>query len=209
MRVIAGTYKGRGLVAPEGMNTRPTTDRVKESMFSSLYSTRGELDGVRVLDAFAGSGALGIEALSRGAAFALLCDTDVGARNAIATNARTLGIPSERIQVQNVDVLDGLPRAARPFDVLLLDPPYDVEAARVADLVKRLDAAGMLAPGAAVVYEHRASTKKRHKGQKDLGPDPVDIAGALALRETGVAMAGSRYNKLKDTVVEHITLANG
>lgn len=208
MRVIAGIYKGRALVAPEGMNTRPTTDRAKESMFSSIYSTRGALDGAYVLDAFAGSGALGIEALSRGAAYAVLCDTDAQARAAATKNITALRIPADHVAVEDVDVLERLPRTQRPFDVVLLDPPYDVEATVVARLVMRLGDAGLLAPDASIVYEHRATTKKRHKGQKDLGPDPVDIAGVLALREMGAKVAESRYNKIKDTVVEHISLTN-
>ncbi|ADB52117.1 16S rRNA (guanine(966)-N(2))-methyltransferase RsmD [Conexibacter woesei] len=123
MRIVAGLYGGRRLLAPKGDATRPTSDRVREALFSIL----GPLDGLRVLDLFAGSGALGLEALSRGAAHVTFVDDANAAVRAIEANLEALGVPRERVAVQRRDAR-AVVRAARAarheYDLVLLDPPY-------------------------------------------------------------------------------------
>ena len=124
MRVVAGSARGRRLIAPDGDHTRPTADRVREATFNSL-SSLGAVEGARVLDAFAGSGALGIEALSRGAAHCTFVENDRRALAALRENLATLGF-GDHAQVvigDGVLVLAG----ADPFDLVLLDPPYGLD----------------------------------------------------------------------------------
>jgi 16S rRNA (guanine966-N2)-methyltransferase len=120
MRVVAGSAGGRKLVAPEGEGTRPTSDRVRESIFNVLYSMGGVEDW-SVVDLFAGSGALGIEALSRGAAHVEFVERSVPALVAVETNLATLGFES-KASVTRSDSLRWVP--SRPFDLALIDPPY-------------------------------------------------------------------------------------
>jgi 16S rRNA (guanine966-N2)-methyltransferase len=122
MRVVGGTARGRTLVAPAGRRTRPTADRVREAVFNALWS-RGALDGARVVDLYAGSGALGIEALSRGAVHATFVDSDRAARAAIARNLDACGF-TDRADVVAVPVERFLDLLARPFDLAFCDPPY-------------------------------------------------------------------------------------
>ena len=155
MRIIAGEHRGRPLKAPKGQGTRPTTDRVRESLMSALSSERGGFMGAVVLDAFAGSGGLGLEALSRGADFACFCEKDGGALKVIEDNVRTLRYDRERARVQRADVLKGsVPYAAQPYDLVLLDPPYATSAQEVFALLARLEAAGALDAQVIVSYEH-------------------------------------------------------
>ncbi|MGZ0218224.1 MAG: 16S rRNA (guanine(966)-N(2))-methyltransferase RsmD [Acidimicrobiales bacterium] len=121
MRIVAGTAGGRKLVVPQGETTRPTSERVREAIFNSLYSLDA-IDGADVLDLFAGSGALGLEALSRGAAHATLVETDRNALNAIYDNVEALGFDSETRVVPG----EGLSYLGRAdgHDLVLLDPPY-------------------------------------------------------------------------------------
>ena len=121
MRVVAGAYAGRRLAAPRGDRTRPTPDRVREALFSIL----GPLDGLRILDLYAGSGALGIEALSRGAREATFVDSDAAAVRAVRSNLERVG--SDRGRVFRADTLSFLRGAARHedrWDLVLIDPPY-------------------------------------------------------------------------------------
>lgn len=142
MRIIAGAWRGRPIEAPPGQSTRPTADRVRETLFSMLTSRLGSFDELRVADLFAGSGALGLEALSRGAKSALFVENDQQAIAVIRSNALKLDA-SERI-----DILKGsafaLPPAA-PFDVIFADPPYAPGAGSA--LVASVEKAGWLAPG--------------------------------------------------------------
>lgn len=155
MRIIAGEHRGRVLKAPKGDGTRPTTDRVRESLMSMLASARGGFEGAVVLDAFAGSGALALEALSRGAGRACLVERDGAAAKVVEANARLLGYGPDRALVRRADVLKaGAPRMGEPYDLVFLDPPYATDPADVLALVARLDAAGQLAPDVIVSYEH-------------------------------------------------------
>ena len=122
-RIIAGTYGGRRLLAPPGDGTRPTTDRVREALFSSLQSEFGSLDGLRVLDLFAGSGAIGLEAASRGAAHVDLVENDRRAAQTITANIKELRCDIARVKIQPVERFVLTPPAA-PYDLIFLDPPY-------------------------------------------------------------------------------------
>ena len=148
MRVIAGTYGGRRLQAPPGMDTRPTSDRVREALFSIL----GErVEGARVLDLFAGSGALGIEALSRGAAEATFVDSAAPAVRTIGANLEALGADATVVRAEARRFLGGASRSARQYDLVFLDPPYRLAAFLGRDLSAAL--AAVVAPGATVVAE--------------------------------------------------------
>ena len=147
MRVIAGTLRGRPLQAPKGSATRPTSDRVRESLFSIL----GDVAGERVLDLYAGSGALAIEALSRGAAEATLVDCARAAIAAIEGNLRRLGIEAEVVAADALVYCQRARRAARHYDLVLLDPPYRHGSPLGERLTTAL--APLLADGARVVAE--------------------------------------------------------
>jgi len=135
MRVIAGQWRGRPLVAPKGDATRPTADRTREALFSMLTSRLGSFEGLAVADLFAGSGALGIEALSRGAASCLFVEQDAAALDALKGNLAKLGT---RADVRAGSVL-GLGPAPKPLDLIMMDPPYGTGAGLVAlDKLARL-----------------------------------------------------------------------
>ncbi len=137
MRIIAGEWRGRKLIAPPGDTTRPTADRTRETLFSMLVSRLGDFSGLAVGDMFAGSGALGLEALSRGAVSALFVESDAKALDAIRANVRTLDAGA-RATVRAGSVL-ALGPARAPLDLLLLDPPYRTGAGVVAiDKLARL-----------------------------------------------------------------------
>jgi len=142
VRIIAGEWRGRLLDAPPGEATRPTADRVRETLFSMLVSRLGSFDQLAVADLFAGSGALGLEALSRGAARATFVERDSAAVASIRRNAERLGA-SERVQILGGSAL-ALPRS-EPFDLILADPPYAAGSGTAA--VAAVAAADWLAPG--------------------------------------------------------------
>ncbi len=148
MRVIAGKYGGRRLACPKGETARPTADRVKEAMFAALQF---QIEGRRVLDAFAGSGALGIEALSRGAAHADFIERDAKCQEALVKNLEMVEDKSS-FCVYKGDVLSLLPAMGR-YDLLLLDPPYD--AGYYEKTLHIAHKSGILEKGAAVVLECR------------------------------------------------------
>jgi 16S rRNA (guanine966-N2)-methyltransferase len=136
MRIISGQWRGRPLVAPKGDATRPTADRTRETLFSMLVSRLGSFEGLAVGDFFAGSGALGLEALSRGAASCLFVERAPEAVAAIRTNAQKLGLA--RPDIRQTDVL-ALGPAPMPLDLLFMDPPYGTGAGAVAlDKLARL-----------------------------------------------------------------------
>lgn len=153
-RIIAGAAGGRRLKVPEA-GTRPTSDRVRESLFSSLASVV-DFDDLRVLDLFAGSGALGLEALSRGATEVVLVDKAAGAERVMRSNVDAVGLPGASIErCSTGDYLGG---DARPFDLVLLDPPYDLDDGAVEAVLQALTA-GWLAPGAVVVVERGSQSR--------------------------------------------------
>jgi 16S rRNA (guanine966-N2)-methyltransferase len=131
LRVVAGEFKGRRLAAPRGTRTRPTADRVREALFSML----GDVGDARVLDLYAGSGALGIEALSRGAASAVFVERDPAAVAAIERNLEPLDVEAT---VARADALRWLGRAEGPFDLVFCDPPYDCASRLAGPLAERL-----------------------------------------------------------------------
>ena len=151
-RIIAGEAGGRRLSVPAGDAVRPTSDRVKESLFAALGP--GRLVGARVLDLYAGSGALGLEALSRGAAEAVFVDRDRAAGRAILANIESLGFGDRAVLRQRpvATLLAGGPESP-PFDLALLDPPYDTPAVEVDSALRLLVEAGWLTPEATVVVE--------------------------------------------------------
>jgi 16S rRNA (guanine966-N2)-methyltransferase len=184
MRIISGEYRGRSIKAPKGSATRPTTDRVRESLMSSIMSARGGFDGAVVLDAFAGSGALGIEALSRGAAFACLCEKDPVALAALASN--TSFIDSVRFRILRGDVTRQVPYAAHSaYDLVFLDPPYAMGVEDVGSMLAMVKTAGLLTSDALIAYEH------------DKKSDPAHHSGFLSLELVPVA-----HKVYGDTVVD-------
>lgn len=126
-RIIAGTAGGRRLAVPPGTATRPTADRAREGLFSSLQSLI-DLEGVRFLDLYAGSGAIGLEAVSRGAASTTLVENEARALAAIRSNVDALGLPATVIDADVTRFLEGPPT---PYDVIVLDPPYELDCTPV------------------------------------------------------------------------------
>jgi 16S rRNA (guanine966-N2)-methyltransferase len=157
-RVIAGTAGGRTLRVPPGNGTRPTSDRAREGLFASVMSEFGDLDGVRVMDLYAGSGALGLEALSRGAASVLFVESDARAAAVVKANVKAVGLPGATVAVDKVERLLARPPGDREhqlgagYDLVIADPPYAVTDEAVAQVLALL-AAGWLAAGALVVVE--------------------------------------------------------
>jgi 16S rRNA (guanine966-N2)-methyltransferase len=157
MRITGGALRSRAVRAPKGMATRPTSDRVREGLFSMLVSAGllGEDRAPRVLDLYAGSGALAFEALSRGAAAAVLIEHDRDALAAIRDNARAFGV-EEKVDVLAGRVERALSRVDGSFEIVFVDPPYaDVRTRRFADVLGA--AARLVAPSGALVLEHASS----------------------------------------------------
>jgi 16S rRNA (guanine966-N2)-methyltransferase len=149
-RIIAGTWGGRRLATPEGADTRPTADRVREALFGTL----GPLDGLRFLDLYAGSGAVGLEALSRGADHALLVESDPRAARVARENVTLLGALRQAVlAVGRVEQTLGYGPNGEPYDVVYADPPYPTPEEEIAAMLAALVDKGWLAPDAAVVVE--------------------------------------------------------
>jgi 16S rRNA (guanine966-N2)-methyltransferase len=157
-RVIAGQARGRQLTVPKGRTTRPTGDRVREAMFAAAGSVLGSFAGTRVLDLYAGSGAAGLEALSRGAEHALLVEADPRPAQAIRANLAAVGLDGGRLVQDRVErLLDrGLPPGERPYDVLFADPPYALPGTELTGVLAVAATRGWLTPGALAIVE-RAS----------------------------------------------------
>lgn len=156
MRVISGSAKGRPLKAVPGTGTRPTTDKVKEAVFSMIGPY---FDGGQVLDLFAGTGGLSIEALSRGMDRAVLTDMDKKAIDTIRHNLQATGL-SDRAEVYRNDALraiKALSKREAQFDLVFVDPPYKLKI--IGELLEQLQQDGMLAEGARVVVEHDAEDR--------------------------------------------------
>lgn len=152
MRIIAGEWRGRPLRAPEGDTTRPTADRTRETLFSMLASRLGSFEDLAVADMFAGSGALGLEALSRGAASAIFVEQDAGAVRAIRANIAALRC-ADRCDVRAASVLT-LGPARQPLDLVMLDPPYGTGAGAVA--IERLARLGWIGEATWICLETAA-----------------------------------------------------
>ncbi|MCW2818907.1 MAG: putative methyltransferase [Marmoricola sp.] len=153
-RIIAGSARGRRLRTPSGSATRPTSDRVREALFSALESQLGDLAGLRVLDLYAGTGAVGLEALSRGAGLLTSVESDRRTARLVAQNADTLGF--RRVEVVALPVARALaapPRA--PYDLVFADPPYPLPEVELAQALALL-AAGWVGPDSLVVVERSA-----------------------------------------------------
>jgi 16S rRNA (guanine966-N2)-methyltransferase len=149
-RIIGGEAGGRRLQTPDGDATRPTTDRVREALFSSIEAWAGSWDGVRFLDLYAGSGAVGLEAASRGASAVTLVESDRRTAALISSNARTVGFPAADVRAASVrTTLAGAPVA--PYDVVFTDPPYPLSEEELAEDLAKLQA--WLAEDALVVVE--------------------------------------------------------
>jgi 16S rRNA (guanine966-N2)-methyltransferase len=173
VRIVSGAFRGKTLAAPQGEATRPTSDRARQAIFNILEHAAWSkgLAGVRVIDLFAGSGALGFEALSRGAAFCLFVETDEAARGAIRENVDAMHLFGvTRVHRRDATDLGARPGADGPaFDLAFLDPPYAKGLGEIA--LEKLAAGGWLAPGATVVFE-------RGVGEPDVavaGYEPLDV----------------------------------
>jgi 16S rRNA (guanine966-N2)-methyltransferase len=170
-RIIGGAAGGRRIDTPRGVSTRPTSDRVREALFSAVEAWCGSLHGLRFLDLYAGSGAVGLEAWSRGAGVVTLVEQDRRTSALISANARSLGFP--RADVIPAPVAATLRRApAAPYDVTFLDPPYPLDDAAVAADLEALVAHSWLVPGALVVVERSARS-----------PEPAWPAGIAETRQ--------------------------
>jgi 16S rRNA (guanine966-N2)-methyltransferase len=159
MRITGGTLRSRALRAPRGNATRPTSDRVREALFAILVSA-GAVEGARVLDLYAGTGALALEALSRGARWATLVESSREALAVVRANVASLGMTAST-QVLACDARDAARRLAggEPFDLVLADPPWAlVDSGEAPRVLSSIAAGGLLAQGARVVLEHSART---------------------------------------------------
>jgi 16S rRNA (guanine966-N2)-methyltransferase len=163
MRIIAGEWRGRKLVAPAGRSTRPTADRTRETLFSMLASRLGGFEDFRVADLYAGSGALGLEALSRGAAHATFVETDREALRAIEANITAFGAAS-RAAIRSISA-DNLPRS-HPFDLVFADPPYQPGSGTA--VAAAVATSGWLPPGGWMAVE-------THKGDAVQPPEGWEI----------------------------------
>ena len=178
MRIVAGSHRGRPLEAPADARIRPTSDRIRESLFNILDHKLGGFAGKRVLDGFAGTGALGLEALSRGAAFALFIDKDRDALALARRNAVSLGLAA-KADFRLADITRP-PQAAQRFDLVLLDPPYGKGLAAAA--LGALAAAGWLAPDAVAVIE-------ADRSQPEIVPDGFGILDSRDYGRTKIVLA--------------------
>lgn len=187
MRIVAGTFKGRTISAPAGAATRPTSDRVREALMSALVSMRGGFDEAVVLDAFAGSGALGLEALSRGAARAWFFERDRAAARSLEANIAACGVSRDRVRLVRADVQKAPPVNARPpFDLVFFDPPYAQGVAGSVRLACTLARAGALCPGAIAAFEHEQA--KAAELVRELGSAGLEPAVQKKYGKTGVTL---------------------
>lgn len=151
-RIIAGEWGGRRVQTPKGSGTRPTSDRVREALFSSLESELGGFGGLRVLDVFAGSGALGLEALSRGAERVDFVEIARAAASVIRSNLVDLGVDRRRAQVHVTPAARFVGQARGPYDLVFVDPPYSLATEELTTLVAALP------PGGLIVVERSSRT---------------------------------------------------
>lgn len=161
-RVIAGAAGGRHLSAPPGTGTRPTSDRAREGLFSSWEARLGSWRGLRVLDLYAGSGAVGLEALSRGAEQVWLVEANSRAVKTIRQNVRELGLRGVEVRHSKAEQLLAGPSPAHPFDVVFLDPPYVVDDDDLREILLTLRKEGWLSAAALVTVERRTRSGEFH-----------------------------------------------
>lgn len=184
MRIVGGTFKGRAIAAPPGRDTRPTSDRAREAMFNILEHAAWSsgVEGRRVLDLFAGSGALGLEAMSRGAAFALFVETDAGARGTIRDNIEALGLfGATRIHRRDATDLGVKPAGlGDPFDLVFLDPPYGIGLGERA--LARLGDGGWITRDALIVFECGADETPATPGYEAIDTRDYGAAKVLFLK---------------------------
>lgn len=178
-RIIGGTAGGRRLETPRGQATRPTSDRVREALFSAVESRTGSLDGLRFLDLYAGSGAVGLEAWSRGAGVVTLVEQDRRTAALISRNAVTLGFARARVVAASVATFLASPPAA-PYDVVFADPPYPLPDEQVGADLRALVEHGWLVPGGLVVVE-RAAKRSRVEWPEGLEEERTKRYGETAL----------------------------
>ena len=195
MRIIGGEWRGRKIEEPRGRDvTRPTTDRVREACASMVMSAFDfDLDEVRVLDAFGGSGALGLEMLSRGARSLTTFEIDRNAARLITKNIESLCRDRARWRVVTGDMLASASRGrvpGGPFDLVLLDPPYAFGAEPVEELLQNLAQQGLLAPGAYALFEHAAADAGARVGKHYVRLIVEDRIGVLAEIATAMRDAG-------------------
>jgi 16S rRNA (guanine966-N2)-methyltransferase len=151
MRIIAGQWRGRTLKSPAGMETRPSADRTREALFSMLQSRLGSFEDLAVIDLFAGTGALGLEALSRGAASCTFVEQDKPALDALRANIAALGAKAPGVTDVRAQAVNTLGPAPRAYDLMMMDPPYAMRAG--VPTLERLARLGWLAPGALASVE--------------------------------------------------------
>lgn len=175
-RIISGEAGGRRLRTPSGDGTRPTSDRVREALFSALEA-RGAIDGAHVMDLYAGSGALGLEAASRGAASVLLVESDRGASATIRANISELGVAGARLQSGTVERALDRPASLR-YDVVLADPPYEVTEETLGAVLEKLLAHQWLAQEPVLVVERSA------RAPEPSWPDGIIAEGSKTYGET-------------------------
>lgn len=195
MRIVSGSLKGRAIVAPQGQSTRPTSDRARQALFNVLeHAAWGQgLAQARVIDLYAGSGALGFEAVSRGAVFCLFVETDDGARGAIRENAEAFGLFGKtRVHRRSAIDLGVRPGSAgEAFDLAFLDPPYGKGLGE--QTLQRLIEGGWLKPGALVVFERGSDEPEiETPGYERLDAREYGAARVLFLRLTNAAPSGSQ-----------------
>lgn len=193
-RVITGILGGRVLRAPDGRDTRPTADRTKQAIFSML-SARLDFSGIRVLDLFAGSGQLGIEALSRGADHAVFVEKNRRTARLIQDNLRSCDLTA-RSTVYPTTAHEAITRLAAsgepPFDLVLMDPPYAEALADWEQLLPKLIQNGLLSDGALVVLEHASD-----------GPEPADVTDLQSIKHCKYGMAMVSFSLYHQTMEDH------
>ncbi|HKH56603.1 MAG TPA: 16S rRNA (guanine(966)-N(2))-methyltransferase RsmD [Propionibacteriaceae bacterium] len=196
MRVIAGSAGGRRLMVPRGDVTRPTTDRVREALFSAITSWAGTSDrradltlaGLAFCDLYAGSGAIGLEAASRGANPVLIVEADRRIASLAVRNARELSL-SAKVQVSRVESLIA-GTAPNPFDIVFADPPYDMDSAYLSDLLTLVVGGWVTPPGLVIVERSRRSTRLSwpvgfaRTWQRTYGETVVEFGAVDSLRTT-------------------------
>ena len=184
MRIVAGQWRGRKLIAPAGETTRPTSDRTRETLFSMLVSRLGSFEGLKVADLFAGSGGLGIEALSRGAASCLFVESDAAALRALRTNLANLqAVPQADVRAASVLALGPAPA---PLDLILLDPPYGSGAGVVA--LEKLNRLGWIGPATWISLETALKEPAQIKGLEAESERKVGTARITLMRQAAPAL---------------------